>query len=158
MAADHRTGPLLIRRVPAADARPLRQLVLRPGRPPADSVYPGDDDADTVHLAAFDGGRLAGIASLYREQRPGGPAGSPSWRLRGMATDPDLRGKGVGAAVLRACEAHVADHGGGELWCNARLPAAGFYRAGGYASVGDQFDIAGIGPHVVMAKWVPAPG
>lgn len=150
MAADDRS-PVLIRPVPAAEVRPLRQLVLRPGRPPGDSVYPGDNDEGTVHLAAFDGGRVAGIASLYREARPGQAVG---WRLRGMATDPDRRGRGYGAALLAACEDHVATHGGGELWCNARVGALGFYRQAGFETVGDEFEVAGIGPHYVMTKLV----
>jgi predicted GNAT family N-acyltransferase len=158
VAADHHTDPVLIRAVAAADVRPLRRSVLRPGRAAEDSVYAGDDDPDTVHLAAFDGGRLAAIASLYSEPRPGTGARATAWRLRGMATDPALRGRGLGAAVLAACEAHVAASGGGELWCNARLPVVGFYLAGGFAPVGEEFDIPGIGPHVVMTKQVARPG
>ena len=97
-----------------------------------------------------------GIASLYREARPSGaPRG---WRLRGMATEPAVRGSGFGALLLQACVDHVARSGGGELWCNARLPALGFYRTAGFAVVGEQFDIPGIGPHFVMTRDVlPSP-
>lgn len=87
-----------------------------------------------------------GIASLYREARLG-----DGWRLRGMATEPDVRGAGFGTALLAACMEHVAASGGGELWCNARVPAVGFYQRAGFEVVSEAFDIAGIGPHVVMA-------
>lgn len=139
----------LIRRVSAEDVRPLRHAVLRPGQAFEETAYPGDDAG--VHLGAFDGaGRLVGIASLYREDRPDGPPGG--WRLRGMATDAGVRGAGFGAAVLAASIDHVAGEGGTELWCNARLPAVDFYRRAGFEVVSDEFDVPGIGLHVVMAR------
>lgn len=91
-----------------------------------------------------------GIASLYREDRPGGPG--RGWRLRGMATESDVRGSGFGRALLVACIEHVAASGGGELWCNARMGAVDFYRVAGFDVVSEEFDIPGIGPHVVMAR------
>jgi predicted GNAT family N-acyltransferase len=141
---------VLIRLLPPEEVRPLRHRVLRPSQPVEETVYPGDDLEDTAHYGAFDGDRLVGIASLYREDRAGGPGGG--WRLRGMATEPDVRGAGFGAALLAACVEHVAGAGGSELWCNARLVAAEFYRRAGFEVVGEQFDIPGIGPHVVMAR------
>lgn len=142
-----------VRPIGAEETRPLRHAVLRPGRPWVDTVFPGDDHPATVHLGAFDGDRLVGIASLYREARQGRGDG---WRLRGMATAVDARGLGAGRALLGACVAHVAAHGGGELWCNARTPAVTFYAAAGLQVVSDEFEIAGVGPHVVMSADVAA--
>jgi predicted GNAT family N-acyltransferase len=141
----------LIRRVAAEDVRPLRHRVLRPGQAFEQTVYPGDDAG--VHLGAFDGDRLVGIASLYQEDRAGGPAGG--WRLRGMATDAGVRGAGFGAVLLAGCVEAVAEAGGTELWCNARMAAVGFYRRGGFEVVSEEFDVPGIGPHVVMTRPVP---
>ena len=90
-----------------------------------------------------------GVASLYREDRAGGPTGG--WRLRGMATDADVRGTGFGAALLARCVDHVTASGGAELWCNARLSAVGFYQRAGFEVLSDEFDVPGIGAHVVMA-------
>ncbi|MGH9263925.1 MAG: GNAT family N-acetyltransferase [Acidimicrobiales bacterium] len=140
----------LIRTVAAEEIRPLRHRILRPTQRFGETVYPGDDLEDTVHFGAFDGERLVGIASLYREDRSGGPPGG--WRLRGMATEADVRGAGFGAALVAACVEHVAASGGGELWCNARQVAVGFYRRAGFDVVSEEFDIPGIGPHVVMAR------
>lgn len=36
------------------------------------------------------------------------------------------------------------------LWCNARVGALGFYLRLGFATIGEEFEIAGIGPHFVM--------
>ena len=145
-----------VRPVGADDVRPLRHSILRPGQAWEDTTYPGDHDPATVHLGAFEGERLVGIASLYREPRPGAADRADAWRLRGMATAEDARGRGAGRALLAACVAHVAAHGGGELWCNARTPAAGFYRAAGFSMLSGEFEIPGIGPHVVMSLDVPA--
>ncbi|MGI8808310.1 MAG: GNAT family N-acetyltransferase [Acidimicrobiales bacterium] len=143
-----------IRPISAEDTRKLRHRILRPSQPIDATVYPGDDLADTAHLGAFEGDRLVGIASLYREDRAGGPSGG--WRLRGMATDADVQGVGHGAAVLASCVEHAAAEGGAELWCNARIPAVGFYRRAGFEVVSEEFDVAGIGPHVVMVRATPA--
>ena len=72
-----------------------------------------------------------------------------------MATDPDVRGAGFGAALLADCVEQVAAAGGDELWCNARESAIGFYRRAGFMVVSAPFDVPGIGAHVVMAR---APG
>ncbi len=140
--------------VTAGQTRPLRHLVLRPTQPAEATEYPGDHAPDTRHFGAFDDGRLIGIASLYREPRACGPA--DGWRLRAMATAVDARGRGAGRALLSACRDHIATAGGGELWCNARVVAREFYTAAGFATLGPQFDIEDIGPHVVMRTEVPA--
>jgi GNAT superfamily N-acetyltransferase len=126
--------------------------VLRPGQPASSAVYPGDDAPTTWHAGAFEGDVLVAIASLYREPRP--HRAGPGWRLRGMATDPAHRGRGAGAALLQACLDRVAAEGGGELWCNARTPAIGFYRRAGFDVVTPPFHVPGIGPHVVMRRLV----
>ncbi len=147
-------GRPLIRRISTEEIRPLRHRILRPGQTYEETLYSGDDLDDTVHLGAFDGERLVGIASLYREDRPGGPSGG--WRLRGMATGAEVRGAGYGAGLLSACIEHVTASEGAELWCNARMPAVGFYRRAGLEVVGEEFDVTGIGPHVVMVRTLPA--
>ena len=144
-------SPVEVRPVAATETRPLRHLVLRPGQPAESTVSPGDDDPDTRHLAAFVDGQLVGIASIYREARSGADI-LPGWRLRGMATSGEARGTGVGRALLGACLEHVAAEGGGEVWCNARTEALGFYAAAGFEIVGEEFEIAGIGLHRVMRR------
>jgi len=142
----------VIRRITAAETRPLRRRVLRPGQRFEKTLYPGDEAPATAHLGAFAGARLVGIASLYAEPRPGTDPPGRTWRLRGMATAPEARGQGHGRDLLAACVAHVGASGGGELWCNARIPAVGFYRTAGFEVESDEFEVDGIGPHVVMRR------
>lgn len=149
-----------IRPVDPAVTRPLRRAILRPHQTLAEMVYPGDDAPTTAHFAAFRDGRVVGSASIYLEPPPerflpGLPAGADpahAWRLRAMAVAEDLRGRGVGAALLAACVDHARSHGATSLWCNARTPAVEFYRRLGLAAYGEQFEEPGIGPHYFMAK------
>ncbi len=120
----------------------LRARVLRPDRPPEDSRFPGDDAPATVHLGAFVDGKCVGVASLFAER---------GIRLRGMAVEPDRRGQGVGAALLRHIQQGAAERGQ-DLWCNARASAVGFYEKLGWKTEGDVFDLPLIGPHYVM-RW-----
>jgi predicted GNAT family N-acyltransferase len=48
----------------------------------------------------------------------------------------------------------VTDHGGGLLWCNARVPAINLYRRGGFVEHGEMWEDPDIGPHVVMWRLV----
>jgi ribosomal protein S18 acetylase RimI-like enzyme len=98
-------------------------------------VFEGDDDVDTLHVGAFRGEELVGIASVMRESLPG-EDDADTWRVRGMATLPEARGQGYGGALLERCLTHVTDHGGHTVWCNARVDAAGFYRRYGFEGEG----------------------
>lgn len=142
---------MTVRSISAEQTRTLRHVVLRPDEPWDATAYPGDTAATTLHVGAFAGDDLVGIASVYAEPPPG-DVDETAWRLRGMATLPSARGHGHGSALLAACVGHVARLGGRRLWCNARTPAAGFYERSGFTRRGRVFEIAPIGPHVVMER------
>jgi ribosomal protein S18 acetylase RimI-like enzyme len=69
-----------------------------------------------------------------------------------MATAPQARGKGAGAAVLDALVQHALDGGAARVWCNARTPAISLYERAGFRVVSEQFELPGIGPHFVMER------
>lgn len=143
-----------VRAVGAAATWPLRLEVLRPGGPPAAAQFPGDDSPDTKHFGAFQGNdQLVGVASLYRAEMPGG-SGFAALQLRGMAATPEVRGLGVGRALVAACIIHAREQGFGLIWCNARTSAVGFYRNLGWEAEGTEFEIPDVGPHVRMWRWV----
>jgi predicted GNAT family N-acyltransferase len=71
-----------------------------------------------------------------------------------MATEPELRGQGIGGAVLARVIEHVARLGGGLLWCTARIPAQRFYERAGFVTRGDAWVDPEIGPHIVMHRQV----
>jgi GNAT superfamily N-acetyltransferase len=141
---------LTIARVAASATYPLRHRVLRAGQPPDAVRLPVDDLPDTATFAALDAaGEVVGSAVLMPEPFARQP-GRPAWRLRGMATAPEWRGRGVGSQVLRAALDHARARGGEVVWCNARTPARRFYERAGFVAVGDEFEEPLIGPHVVM--------
>ena len=140
----------------------LRAQVLRPGSPLGDCIYPGDTDPLTLHLGARrDDGPIVAIASFYREAAPAelgawtaGLAENRSWRLRGMAVHPELRGTGIGKQVLTAALALLQErHDLRLLWCNARLGALGFYENMGFSLVGAAFSVPGVAELHRLGVW-----
>jgi predicted N-acetyltransferase YhbS len=126
----------------------LRGAVLRPDG--GDLVWAGDEDAATFHLAARTGDRVVGVVRFSPAPCPWRPLARAPWQLRGMATEPDVRGSGAGRALVVEGLARVAARGGDVVWCDARVGAAGFYERMGFTVVTGEFEKAGIGPHVGM--------
>jgi GNAT superfamily N-acetyltransferase len=150
------TPKIEIRRVEVEKILDLRHRILRAGLPPESARFDGDEAATTLHWAAF---------ALDASGGPQGPAvgclslmlnsfqAEPAWQLRGMAVDQPQQGRGLGRELLRRAEADAAAEGrAGLLWCNARVPAAGFYQKHGWAVVSEAFEIPTAGPHVKMSK------
>lgn len=138
-----------IKVIKAGDTRALRQLILRPHQKPEELIYPGDDDNLTVHFGLFENEKLSGIASLYKDQYSGIPE-PESWRLRGMATTEECRGKGYGKLLMEKCIEHIRSNNGKLFWCNARTTAEKFYEIMGMKRTGEVFTPEGLGEHVVM--------
>ena len=148
-----------IQHVDAARTHPLRQRVLRQHETleQVASTDIGHDDATFVAAITGDD-EVVGTAAVWREPPPWDPEDRTAWRLRGVATDPARRSSGIGGRVLAAVVAHVADHGGGLLWANARIPAQRFYEREGWITRGDPWEDPVIGPHIVMLRQVrPSP-
>jgi GNAT superfamily N-acetyltransferase len=135
--------------------RRLRHDVLRGVELPwEESIYASDDDERTFHLAARDGDQVVGCATWFPEPCQGEPA----WRLRGMAVARDRQGEGIGAQLMAAAFARLADRGADLLWCNARISALPFYEAHGFRAVGEPFLAVGTIPHTVALRRLdPAP-
>lgn len=140
-----------IKEIRAVETHTVRHSILRPNQSIGACDYPGDHDEKTFHLGAFDNGKLIGIASFYEEALKVF-TGSPQYRLRGMATLPEYRGKHIGQKLIKFAEDILMDRGAALWWCNARMSAIGFYEKLGLAIYGDEFQIEGIGPHKVMVQ------
>lgn len=143
------------------DCYDLRQRVLRPGRPARECLFPCDEDARTFHVGVSVDGKILCVCTFAYEQAPNELFQicrnelnqSPySYRLRGMATDPDHQGKGLGAKALAFAEVELQKRFADVLWFNAREVAFGFYEKLGFEYHGEMFDIDLVGPHKVMYK------
>jgi ribosomal protein S18 acetylase RimI-like enzyme len=135
----------------ASDTWPLRQMILRPKQRLEEMQFPGDDALPTRHFGAWDDERLVGVATVYRES-PHGDDIEDAWRLRGVAVLEEYRRKGVGNALLQACEGHARANGARRIWCNARVTALAFYHKLGFAAEGELFEVPGAGPHYRLLK------
>ena len=134
----------MIQQIQAVDTHPLRINVMGQQNP----VKPADDAPSTRHFGAFKDGTLVGVASIYEETPSDGIVNA--WRLRGMATLPDVRGQGYGAQLVYTCIDHIKSVQGELFWCNARLNVVGFYEKFGFTTIGEPFHLSGHGERYRM--------
>jgi uncharacterized protein (TIGR02453 family) len=120
----------------------LRQAVLRPHQTVEDLA--AHEPTGAVAFGTFEGDDLVAVGLIGPEGEPG------AWRVRGMATAPEARGRGAGAAVLDALVRHASAHGATSVWCNARVRAIPLYERAGLRVVSEVFEPPDIGPHVRM--------
>jgi ribosomal protein S18 acetylase RimI-like enzyme len=135
---------VLVREISLAETRPLRQAVLRPHESLVRLA--GHEPAQAYAVGAFDGEQLIAVGFVA----PDGAAGE--WRVRGMATVAQARGRGAGTAVLQELLKHAIDRGAERIWANVRTPARGLYERAGFQSVSEEFEIPRIGPHLRMER------
>ena len=138
-----------IRFIRPSDTHALRQAVLRPQQQVDEMEWPRDRSEDSFHLGASIGGHLISVASFIRERNEK-LRGWKQYRLRGMATHPDLQGQGAGAELLRFGIDHLLTLKPDLIWCNAREKAKGFYAKHGFLPENVPFEIEGIGIHQLM--------
>jgi len=137
---------LEVREALPAELEPL--LLLREEVFCAEQGVPVDEerdahDATAVHLVALASGNLVGTCRLL--------AGDGLWKLGRMAVRRSARGTGVGLALLEEAERLALARGARRMGFTAQTHAIGFYRRGGYRTLGGIFDDAGI-PHVWMER------
>ncbi len=143
-----------IRRATVDEVRPLRLDVLRRGMANQSVVFDGDDDAATIHLAAFDHRDRCLATSTWLERAPAHQPTASAWQLRGMATHRTLQGTGLGGRLLRAGLDQARAAGARMVWANARDSALDFYRSHGFVTVGDGFieSVTQLPHHVVSLE------
>lgn len=141
-------GTVAFRKASLGEILPLREAVIIAGtnRP---SEYPGDRDDTTFHIGGFVRGENVCCGTFLLTDW----FGEQAYQLRGMATREDVRGEGIGAALLAASERFILDDKPvRQLWCSARVSAVGFYQKIGWSVVSDVYDVPNVGPHRKMCK------
>mgnify|MGYP003489013360 FL=1 len=99
---------------------------------------------EDILIGAFDEEEMLACCMLTK-------SGHNSVRLRQMAVQNNLQGKGIGASMMNFAEILARDKGYKKLIMHARETAVGFYEKLGYKVVGDKFIEVTI-PHYVMEK------
>jgi predicted GNAT family N-acyltransferase len=101
-------------------------------------------DATAVHAVSRDGaGRVVATGRLL--------VGEGTATIGRMAADPEVRGRGHGAAVLAELHRQAELRGIGEIELHAQVTARGFYERAGYTAVGNVYEEAGIA-HITMRR------
>ncbi|KAH6937138.1 hypothetical protein HPB50_025784 [Hyalomma asiaticum] len=75
-----------------------------------------------------------------------------SWRIRGLAVDLPLRGRGVGSRLIATCIQHAMDKRASCVWCVARCSAEPVYEKMGFQRAGQDFRLEGIGQVCYMIR------
>jgi len=100
-------------------------------------------DPDALHLVAVDGDRVVGTCRLVFD--------GPVAKLGRMAVERELRGRGIGDAILAEAVRAAGSGGSSTIALHAQLQARGLYARHGFLDSGPEFVEQGI-PHVAMEK------
>lgn len=101
-------------------------------------------ETEDILIAAFEEEKMLGCCLLTKIDNKG-------VRLRQMAVQNNLQGKGIGAAMMNYAENVARDAGYNKIIMHARKTAIGFYEKLGYKVTGKEFQEITI-PHFVMEK------
>ncbi len=141
----------VFQKVTAHQILPLRHLVLRAGRAFSTAHFKGDDLDTTYHYAGILNTEIVGCVSLMKNTHPEFDD-NKAYQLRGMAVSQEHRGFNIGRQLLAYAESQMKIHKVRLIWCNVRTSAEIFYTKNQYQKVGGIFEIADVGPHVLMFK------
>jgi predicted GNAT family N-acyltransferase len=101
-------------------------------------------EKEQILIGAFDDDKMLGCCMLVNE-------GDGVVRLRQMAVNNNLQGKGIGRALMNFAENIARDQGFKRLTMHARKTAVGFYEHLGYQISSEEFEEVTI-PHFIMEK------
>jgi predicted GNAT family N-acyltransferase len=103
-----------------------------------------EQEKDDILIGAFDEDKILGCCLLTKHD-------NNTLKLRQMAVQNNLQGKGIGASIMSFAEDLARDKGYRKLMMHARDNVIGFYEKYGYKVKGDQFTEVTV-PHHVMEK------
>ena len=122
----------------------LRDTVLRK---PLGLVFSQDElsrEKEDILIGAFDEDEMLACCLLTKMD-------NETLKLRQMAVQNNLQGKGIGASLMSFAETLARDKGYKKLTMHARDTAIGFYERFGYKIKGDEFIEVNV-PHHIMEK------
>jgi len=123
----------------------LRYRVLRKQWNGEKQSSQGEGEDSAIHLAAWDGGKIAGAGRLNF-------LSPEEVQIKGMAVDGDFAGRGVGSLMLRGLEERAARLGARRVLLHARESALEFYRKNGYEVGNQSYTLFGVIAHWEMRK------
>jgi N-acetylglutamate synthase-like GNAT family acetyltransferase len=103
-----------------------------------------EKEKNDILIGAFEEEKILGCCLLTKVDKD-------CVKLRQMAVQNNLQGKGIGASMMHFAENVARDAGYKKLIMNARKTAIGFYEKLGYKASGNEFLEISI-PHFLMVK------
>jgi predicted GNAT family N-acyltransferase len=100
-----------------------------------------DNDPNGIHFGLYAHDQLTAVVSLFNVGQV--------YQFRKFATLVSAQGKGYGTLLLKHIISYVKDVDAEKVWCNARVPAAGFYRKFGFVQT-DQRSVSNGIDFVIM--------
>lgn len=122
----------------------LRTLILRKPLGLSYNDVELAQEKDDILIAAFEEEEMLACCILTKMDQQ-------TIRLRQMAVQNNLQGKGIGASLMNFAENIARDRGYSKLTMHARKSAVGFYEKLGYQICGEEFQEVTI-PHFIMEK------
>ncbi len=104
-----------------------------------------DNERNDILIASFDEDKMLGCCILTKID-------INSIRLRQMAVQKNLQGRGIGESIISFAETVARDKGYKILTMHARDTAIGFYEKFGYAIKGGQFEEVKTKHHIMEKK------
>ena len=101
-----------------------------------------EEEKADILIGAFEEDKILGCCLLTKIDEN-------SVRLRQMAVQNNLQGKGIGASMLNYAENIARDHGYKSMVMHARKPVVGFYEKLGYKVTSEEFEEITIAHHLM---------
>ena len=101
-------------------------------------------EKEDILIGAFDEDQILACCLLTKTD-------NKTLKLRQMAVQNNVQGKGIGASLMNFAETLARDKGYKKLVMHARKNAMGFYEKLGYKAIGNEFEEVTL-PHYVMEK------
>ena len=143
----------MIKVISTEETYSLRQLVLRPGLGIETCYFNGDERESTFHFGYFESKELVGCVTFMNNTFSAFEQES-QLQLRGMAIHENFQRRGIGTSLLSYLFEENILSSSKLLWCNARIKALNFYKKVGFKVHGQEFEVPGVGTHIVMFKKV----
>ncbi len=140
--------------IKAEDTIDLRSRILRPGQRIDQCRYSEDNLPTTFHLGIFEKDKIICNGTFIQQGHASFSNAVYPYRLRGMASDINYQGRGLGSALLKEALVFLKQKNCDLIWFNARVSAEKFYEKLDYQKIDEIFDIPTIGPHKVMYQWL----
>ncbi len=138
----------------ASETIELRSRILRPNQDIKLCSYEEDSFSSTFHVGYFIDNKIMSSGTFIQQSNNNFPSTKLPYRLRGMATSADWQKRGLGKALILFALEELQQRDCDFLWFNARLSAEGFYKKLEFLADSNIFEIATIGPHKVMYKYL----